>query len=204
MDRRNIALHYPNMSTIPTYALYGEAETGRQHDWLHWETIQSRSRQHGYRIAPHRHEQFFQLLDITGGWAGVHIDGEAFDVQRRGIVVVPALSVHSFAFSNDVEGIVVTLMERDLVATGIELPPPGVIAAEGAAVGEALDRLIAEADRPKGRHDLAMRAHLMLLMVNCIAPTATMRRRGIAPTGRGCMRRLSAFWSTRNSAIRGG
>ena len=165
MDRGSIDLHYPNMNSIPTYALYGEAETEREHEWLHWETIQSRSRQHEYRIAPHRHEQFFQVLHLTGGWAGVRIDDEQFDVHRQGVVVVPALSVHSFAFSDNVEGVVLTLLERDILATGIEKPVAGVISAESFAVGEAIDRLIEEADRPGGRHDVAMRALIMLLVV---------------------------------------
>ena len=52
MDRGCNLLHYPNMNGVPTYALYGEADSARQQDWLHWETIQSRSRLHRYRIAP--------------------------------------------------------------------------------------------------------------------------------------------------------
>ncbi len=158
-------MHYPTMNSIPTYALYGEAETEREHEWLHWETIQSRSRLHEYRIAPHRHEQFFQVLHLTGGWAGVRIDDQQFDLRHQGVVVVPALSVHSYAFSDNVEGVVLTLLERDILATGIEKPPAGVISAESFAVGEAIDRLIEEADRPGGRHDVAMRALIMLLVV---------------------------------------
>lgn len=165
MDRRSIALHYPNMSTIPTYALYGEAETGRQQEWLHWETIQSRSRLHGYRIAPHRHEQFFQVLHLTGGWAGITIDGERFDVERQGVVVVPALTVHGYVFGDDVEGVVVTLLERDIRATGIEMPEAGVIRGGSDKVGDALDRLMAEADRRGSQHDAAMQALITLLVV---------------------------------------
>ncbi|WP_244488304.1 helix-turn-helix domain-containing protein [Devosia sp. Root436] len=157
-------MHYPNMDRVPTYALYGEADSARQQDWLHWETIQSRSRLHGYRIAPHRHERFFQILILTGGWAYVTLDGEPFDLRPPAIVVVPALTVHGYVFSNDVEGVVVTLMERDL-AEGLETPPAGVITGGTAAVNAMLDILLAEADRPGGWHDLAMRAHITLLLV---------------------------------------
>jgi AraC family transcriptional activator of pobA len=79
MDSQRNCLHYPTMHGVPTYALYGEQVTDRQHDWLHWETIQSRSSLHRYRIAPHRHEQFFQILSLTGGCGQVTLDGADFD-----------------------------------------------------------------------------------------------------------------------------
>ena len=164
MDRGCNLLHYPNMDGVPTYALYGEADSARQQDWLHWETIQSRSRLHRYRIAPHRHERFFQILSLTGGWAYVTLDGEAFDLKPPAIVVVPALTVHGYVFSDDVEGVVVTLMERD-VAEGLEAPPAGVITSGTAEINNVLDALLAEADRPGGWHDVAMRAHITLLQV---------------------------------------
>lgn len=164
MDRGCNLLHYPNMNGVPTYALYGEADSARQQDWLHWETIQSRSRLHFYRIAPHRHERFFQILSLTGGQAQVTLDGEEFDLKPPAIVVVPALTVHGYLFSDDVEGVVVTLLARD-VAEGLDAPPAGVIASGTAAVNSVLDTLLAEADRPGGWHDLAMRAHITLLLV---------------------------------------
>ena len=164
MDRRCNILHYPNMNGVPTYALYGEEDAGARQDWLHWETIQSRSRLHGYRIAPHRHERFFQILSLTGGGGRVTLDGTGFDLEPPVVVVVPALTVHGYVFSEDVEGVVVTLMERDL-AEGVEAPPAGVIGVETGAINAVLESLLAEADRPGGWHDLAMRAHITLLLV---------------------------------------
>jgi len=164
MDSTRNLLHYPNMNNVPTYALYGEADSASQQDWLHWETIQSRSRLHDYRIAPHRHERFFQILSLTGGRGHVTLDGTGFDLGPPVIVVVPALTVHGYVFSEDVEGVVVTLMERD-VAGDIEAPSAGVIGSGTAEVNAMLDALLAEADRPGGWHDLAMRARITLLLV---------------------------------------
>lgn len=152
------------MNSIPSYALYGEAETERGQDWLHWETIQSRSRLHDYRIAPHRHEQFFQVLHLTGGFARVTIDGVALDLKPQAVMVVPAMTVHGYLFSNDVDGIVVTLMERDVRAAGWT-EPGALLLRDTGAVGDALDNLIAEADRPAAGHDAAMRALVTLLVV---------------------------------------
>ena len=164
MDRWRNCLHYPNMDGVPTYALYGEAVSDRQHDWLHWETIQARSSLHRYCIAPHRHEQFFQILSLTGGQGNVTLDGTAFDLSPPVVVVVPPLTVHGYVFSQDVEGVIVTLMARDM-AEAIEGPPAGVISTGTAPIRRVLDGLLAEADRPAHQHDLAMRAHLTLLQV---------------------------------------
>ena len=165
MDRPGKLLHYPNMnSAVPTYALYGEQGAVEPHDWLHWETIQSRSRPHGYMIAPHRHEAFFQVLHLTGGGGQVTLDGEQVELVPPVIVMVPASTVHGYQFSTDVEGVVLTLMERDLL-DGAERLAAGVITGEVGGVAEAIGRLLAEAERPGARHDRAMRAHVTLLQV---------------------------------------
>ncbi|HEY4200309.1 MAG TPA: helix-turn-helix domain-containing protein [Devosiaceae bacterium] len=165
MDVWRIVLYYPNMDAIPTYGLYGEVLGVRQHDWLHWETIQSRSRLHGYRIAPHRHEQFFQVLHLTGGWGRVTLDGAVHELAQSAVAVVPAVTVHGYEFSDDVQGIVVTMMERDLGGKGLALPDAMVIQSGTEIIGECLGRLIEEADRPGPGHDLAMHAHLSLLQI---------------------------------------
>ncbi len=164
MDSVPIVLHYPNMTRrpIPTYALYGEADS--RYDWLHWETIQSRSKLHDYAIAPHRHEHLFQLLSLTGGRGEVELDGKSFSLKPHALVVVPALTVHSYLFSRNVAGVVVTMLERDINGLGIEPPSAQVLPAD-VALASALAGLLAEADHPAAQHDLAMRAHLTLLLL---------------------------------------
>lgn len=165
MDRARNLLHYPNMDFVPTYALYGETESARQHDWLHWETIQARSRLHDYRIAPHRHAQFFQMLHLTAGRAEMVLDGDSHDLLPDSIAVVPAGVVHGYGFSADVQGLVVTLMQHDLDRLDLPRPGPLVIRNSCRDIALALGRLTAEADRPGAGHDLAMRAHLTLLLI---------------------------------------
>ncbi|WP_374626841.1 helix-turn-helix domain-containing protein [Devosia sp.] len=165
MDGLGTKLHYSNMGRIPTYALYGEAGSERHHDWLHWETIQARSSLHGYRIAPHRHEHLFQVLHLAGGAGRASVDGATFELGPGSVVVVPALTVHGFTFSPDVAGVVVTLLERDLGTTGVMPPGAGVVQEDTAGIADALARLIGEADDPGSRHDLAMRAHVTLLLL---------------------------------------
>jgi AraC family transcriptional activator of pobA len=99
---------------IPTYALYGETGDDPTADWVHCETIQARSRLHNYRILPHRHERLFQILHLTGGRAEILVDGRAVALAAPAIVALPAMTVHGYTFSPDVEGTVLTLFESRL------------------------------------------------------------------------------------------
>jgi AraC family transcriptional activator of pobA len=150
--------------SIPVYALYGEVDGPLGQDWLHWETIQARSQMHGYEIAPHRHEQFFQVLLLMGGQARAVIDGLVVELRPPVAVVVPALTVHGYRFSRDVEGIVLTLMERDVLDLDLAFPT-AVTVEEDDGVAEAVEALIAEAERPGPGHEQALRARLTLLLV---------------------------------------
>jgi AraC family transcriptional activator of pobA len=95
---------------IPTYGLYGEPQSGGPDFWIHTETIESRSRLHNWEIRQHRHETFFQILQIRTG------DGDALfgrDKQRLSpgtIVMVPPGVVHGFRFSHDLNGQVITML----------------------------------------------------------------------------------------------
>jgi AraC family transcriptional activator of pobA len=176
MDRDDKMLDYPNMNAIPTYALYGEQQASAEH-WLHWETITSRSRLYGFRIAAHRHDELYQLLYVSRGTANVMLDGESFELSPPAIIVLPPLVVHGFSFSPDIDGLVLTFFARDvraaLAGIGEEaegLMRPGVLRPiEGVADPHTLDRLvrllIEEADLSASGHDAALRARLTLLLV---------------------------------------
>ncbi|WP_309082979.1 helix-turn-helix domain-containing protein [Chelativorans sp.] len=166
------------MNFIPIYALYGEERYPEEADWLHWETITSRSRLYGFRIAPHRHEQFFQILLLRKGRAQALIDGESFQLAPLSVVAVPPLCVHGYEFSEDVEGIVLTLFERevrgllaDAPEVGDALLRPSVTTAreeeDGAAeLHNAIRGLIREADRPAPGRSAALRARILLVLLS--------------------------------------
>ncbi|WP_029041704.1 helix-turn-helix domain-containing protein [Cucumibacter marinus] len=162
-------------TTIPIFALYGENELDAAPGWLHWETLLSRSRLYDYRIAPHRHDQLFQVLMLSGGEAEVTLDGQSRLVYPPAVIVVPAPIVHGFSFSPDVEGVVVTLFERD-VRDALADEPEISAALRGAfvltergraltAVSTEIEALIAESRWQSPGHAAAMRARILLLMV---------------------------------------
>lgn len=158
------------MNAIPTYALYGEQGYDASPDWLHWETLLSRSQLYGFRIAPHRHEQFFQILHLTGGTAEVTIDSAITRISPPALVVIPALPVHGYVFSEDVEGVVLTLFERDVRETLTPSPEvdtclrrPHVLHGAGPEIeqaGREIAALIAEADLRAPGRAIAMRARI--------------------------------------------
>lgn len=164
MDEGHKVLHYRNMRSIPVYALYGENEGQSGVDWLHWETIPVRSRLHGYEIAPHRHEQLFQVLLLTKGSARAVLDGAEVSLRPTAAVVVPALTVHGYSFSRDVDGIVLTLLERDVAALGLAFPNACTVEKSN-SIRREVEALIAEAERPEAGHEQALRARMALLLV---------------------------------------
>ncbi|MFD2237579.1 helix-turn-helix domain-containing protein [Aureimonas populi] len=164
------------MLSIPTYALYGESETDSRH-WLHWETITSRSRLHGFRIDAHRHDQLHQIVYLCAGSAELMLDGENISLAPPSLVLLPPLAVHGFAFSSDVDGFVLTVVAAEfneavaaLRLDGTGLTGAGALRpAEGLADAPALDRavrdLVEEAGRPLPGQDGALRARYGLLLV---------------------------------------
>jgi AraC family transcriptional regulator, transcriptional activator of pobA len=92
----------------------------------------------------------------------------------------------TYAFSRNVAGIVITMMERDLATMGIELPDAQVMQGS-AATSSMLDNLITETDHPGSNHDAAMRAHLTLLLI-----ALNRHRQHIAPAAEADRARLHA------------
>lgn len=109
---------------LPSYSLYGEQGRAADIEWLHCESIAERSRLHDWEIRPHRHELLYQILFIRRGKAALALESERTDVRGPCVVMVPALAVHGFHFSSDVDGVVVTVLEqhvRRLLASEVGL-----------------------------------------------------------------------------------
>lgn len=99
---------------IPHYALYGHQVQPAWLDMVHFEWIRERSGLHDYDIAPHVHDGQLQLLYVTQGQGEVFIDGATWPLAAPALIVVPALHVHGFRFSRDIDGPVVTAAQRPL------------------------------------------------------------------------------------------
>ena len=104
----------PLPTSLPTYALYGEAGRTQATDWLHCERIAERSQRHDWEIRPHRHAALLQILHIHRGSAQAWLDGRSQPLAGPCVLLLPALVPHGFVFAPDIDGTVVTVLEQHL------------------------------------------------------------------------------------------
>jgi AraC family transcriptional activator of pobA len=97
------------LPNIPVFMLYGDPLEWPTPDLLHCESIPKRSSLHHWEIQLHRHADLVQLLYVRKGWAELNVDGQRARLEESAIQVVPALCIHGFRFSEDIEGFILTL-----------------------------------------------------------------------------------------------
>ncbi|AYC35051.1 helix-turn-helix domain-containing protein [Pseudomonas cavernae] len=95
-------------NSVPVFKLYGETAWPTP-DLIHCESIAERSRLHDWLIRPHRHTDLVQLLYVQRGEAWLEVEGVANYIDAPALQVVPALAIHGFRFSPDVQGHVLSL-----------------------------------------------------------------------------------------------
>ena len=98
-----------SLPAVPVYHLYGERDSDVAPDLVHCESIASRSRLHNWEIQPHRHHGLFQMLWLARGKARVELDGQLANLSGGQVLLVPQHCVHGFRFSEDADGVVITL-----------------------------------------------------------------------------------------------
>jgi len=124
-------------NTLPLFQLYGDPPDDRAFDFIHVETIASRSSIHDWTIRAHRHRNLFQILLIERGGGELTFDMSKLAFAALAAILIPAAIAHGFRFEpNATDGWVVSFTED---------------AAAGALTGragEALDRLRGLAAQP--------------------------------------------------------
>ncbi len=126
----------PSAPALPLFHLYGDPPDDHAFDFIHVETIGSRSALHDWTILAHRHRNLFQILLIErGGGEMVHETAtRPFDAPAA-ILVAPTVA-HGFRFRpRETEGWVVSFTED-------------VAQALGGQSGAALERLTGLARDP--------------------------------------------------------
>lgn len=98
-------------NSIPKFALYGDVNNRLQPEFVHIEDIADRSRQHDWKIKPHRHGKLFQLLYIDNGSMELCLDEENYKLEGHWIITIPPGTVHGFCFPADTEGMVLTVVD---------------------------------------------------------------------------------------------
>jgi AraC family transcriptional activator of pobA len=139
-------------AALPLFHLYGDPPDDQAFDFIHIETIASRSSVHDWTIRAHRHRNLFQILLIERGGGEMTFEAATIAFAAPCAILVPATIAHGFRFQQGVtDGWVMTFTED-------------VAEAMGDRRGEALARLkalAAEPVVPLGEHErdrLAQRA----------------------------------------------
>lgn len=96
-------------TSVPVFKLYGETQHWPTPDLLHCESIPKRSQLHDWRIRPHRHADLVHILFIAHGSVELELEGTHHQLQSASAIVVPAMTIHGFRFSPDVQGHIITL-----------------------------------------------------------------------------------------------
>ncbi len=155
------------LRALPLFHLYGEPLDDQAFDFIHVETIASRSSIHGWRIRSHRHPNLFQILFIECGGGDMDFQATRLKFSAPVAILVPATVAHGFRFEPNVtDGWVLTFTED--AALGF---------AQGAR--EALSRLRVLAEQPViSICDETERARLSALFADLSEEQSLMRESG--------------------------
>ena len=89
-------------STLPLFHLYGDPPDDQAFDFIHIETIASRSSIHDWTIRAHRHRNLFQILLIERGGGEMTFEAGVFNFAAPAAILVPATIAHGYRFEPDV------------------------------------------------------------------------------------------------------
>jgi AraC family transcriptional activator of pobA len=183
------------MSTaaLPLFHLYGDPPDDGAFDFIHIETIASRSAVHDWTIRAHRHRNLFQLLLIERGGGEMSFETSIVPFAAPTAILVPSTVAHGFRFTPRVtDGWVVSFTEdvADALAenSGEALARLRAVAAHPllplADVAEAkrMSGLCAElndeASLAREGYRIAMRAQLALIAIEVVRLGASRARSG--------------------------
>lgn len=98
------------MPAIRNYnGLYGDNDQAALPDFVHCEPLETRSRQYNWVIGSHVHTYLFQVFCVEAGAGKLLIETRAIDFRGPCLLLVPANTLHGFAFEAEVRGTVLTL-----------------------------------------------------------------------------------------------
>jgi AraC family transcriptional activator of pobA len=125
-----------SVSPLPLFHLYGDPPDDQAFDFIHVETIASRSSVHDWTIRAHRHRNLFQILLIESGGGEMTFEAASVPFAAPAAILVPPTIAHGFHFEpQQTDGWVISFTED-------------VADAMGDPSGDALARLKALAAEP--------------------------------------------------------
>jgi AraC family transcriptional regulator, transcriptional activator of pobA len=179
-------------NALPLFHLYGDPPDDQAFDFIHVETIASRSSVNDWTIRAHRHRNLFQILLIERGGGEMIYEAAKLPFAAAAAILVPAAVAHGFRFEPGTEGWVMTFTEdaafaladrsgealsrlRALAAHPI-IPIAGE--AERARLSALCAELFEEGSLAREAYRMAMRSLLALIAVGVARLAASRARTG--------------------------
>lgn len=180
-------------ASLPLFHLYGDPPDEQAFDFIHVETIASRSSINDWLIRAHRHRNLFQILVIERGGGEMTFEASIKPFTAPCIIVVAPSMAHGFRFHADVtdgwvmsfsDDVALRLGERsgDAIAQLNAMAGEPVMAFDPARDGGRLVRfckdLHQESFFARDGYKLAMRALLALIAIEIGRQSASRARSG--------------------------
>jgi AraC family transcriptional regulator, transcriptional activator of pobA len=97
--------------SLPLFHLYGDPPDERAFDFIHTETISSRSSIHDWTIDVHCHSNLLQILVIERGGGKMRFEATTATFVAPAAILIPARVAHGFWFQRSTEGWVLSFTE---------------------------------------------------------------------------------------------
>jgi AraC family transcriptional activator of pobA len=81
-------------AALPLFHLYGDPPDDHAFDFIHIETIASRSSIHDWTIRAHRHRNLFQILVIERGGGEMTFEAASIAFEAPCAILLPATIAH--------------------------------------------------------------------------------------------------------------
>src|SRR3954462_6142782 len=187
-------------TALPLFHLYGDPPDDQAFDFIHVETISSRSSIHDWTIRAHRHRNLFQVLLIEQGGGEMTFEAASLPFEAPAAILVAPTTVHGFRFhAHATDGWVVSFTEDVAEALGERsgaalarlkaLAVSPVVPLANEAAGKRISALCAELHEERflarEGYRLAMRGLLALIAIAVARLAASRERTGgvtLAPT----------------------
>ncbi len=178
---------------LPLFHLYGDPPDDSAFDFIHIETIASRSSVHDWTIRAHRHRNLFQVLLIEQGGGEMSFETAIMPFAAPTAILLPPTTAHGFRFRPQVtngwvlsftEDVADALGDRsgEAVARLKALAGQPVVPLKDPAETKRLSSLCAELEEESSLaregHRLAMRALLTLIAIEVVRLAASRARSG--------------------------
>ncbi len=184
------------VTALPLFHLYGDPPDDQAFDFIHVETIASRSSAYDWTIRAHRHRNLFQILLVGEGGGEMTFEASVVAFDAPCAILVPPTTAHGFRFRPDItKGWVVSFTEDAADAIGdrrgealarlktLAADPVVPLPAQHARVMTFANELHDERSLARPGYRIAMRGLLALIAVE-VARMAASRTRSdpLTPT----------------------